>query len=244
MRSLELSDLDGEVFSVDFAFEKNWFVEKNEHPILSPDEMCKGMTSSRLDEDVPLARLVSNLLTPDECQQVVALCEKFGFRQNGKRPASLAWVTLPEWTDGIRDRLLNLPGQPYGTTVRINHRWRVYKYGADCELPRHKDRACVPSYFFAQEGTLRAHPGELTDQSLLIYINPDGDHEGGSTRLFGVDGCEKDVPALCGNAVTFPHRGELYPDDEEAQSPGGGLWHAGLPVTGGTKYIVRTDIIL
>jgi len=250
-KCLPLSDRDGEVFSVDFAFEKNHFVSSEEHPRVSrPEEV---QTSHRRDEVVPEALHLHNLMTADECDAVLKLCDAFGFRENGNRPASLAWVTLPEWTDTIRDRLVGLQGQPYGPHPRINHRWRVYRYGADCELPKHMDRACVPSYFFSPdqcedgpqgegegEDELRAHPGELTDMSLLIYISR-GDHVGGATRLYGVDGKETDVAPRCGNALSFPHRGEIY-GDAVIGGPGGGLLHAGLPVTAGVKYIVRTDI--
>ena len=248
VKSLPLSEKDGEVFSVDFAFEKNWFVEVEQHPSLT--DTGEVQTMCKVDEVVPQAVHVLDLLSTDECEQVVNLCDKFGFRQNGNRPASLAWVTLPEWTDIIRDRLINLEGQPYGPCPHINHRWRVYKYGADCELPKHMDRACVPSYYDPEgvndegdtEGQLRAHAGKQTDMSLLIYISATGHHQGGATRLYGVDGREVDVEPVQGNAVTFPHRGELY-GEQISGGPGGGLWHAGLPVTGGLKYIVRTDII-
>jgi prolyl 4-hydroxylase len=68
---------------------------------------------------------------------------------------------------------------------------------------------------------LRAN-GERSLLTLILYLNDD--YTGGETRFFQP---EKLIVPRRGQALLFSH----------------GLWHEGLPVTSGCKYVLRTDVI-
>ena len=72
------------------------------------------------------------------------------------------------------------------------------------------------------DGAFKRNEDEVSLITMLVYLS--GDFEGGSTYLIGVN--ENVIPTK-GMLVLFDHK----------------ILHAGLPVTSGTKYVLRTDVM-
>lgn len=92
----------------------------------------------------------------------------------------------------------------------LNERFRFYRYRDGQSFKPHVD------------GAFKRNEDELSLITALIYLN--GDFEGGSTYLIGVN---ENVKPEKGMLLLFDHK----------------ILHAGLPVTSGTKYVLRTDVM-
>lgn len=72
------------------------------------------------------------------------------------------------------------------------------------------------------DGAFKRNEDEVSLITVLLYLS--GDFEGGSTYLIGVN---ENVQPTKGMLLLFDHK----------------ILHAGLPVTSGTKYVLRTDVM-
>lgn len=101
----------------------------------------------------------------------------------------------------------------------LNPRFRACRYRDGQAFTVHQDGAHAPS------AALRSH---LT---LQLYLTDAAAFRGGATRYYAGRGAGAallgEVRPEAGTAVVFDHR----------------LWHDGEPVTGGTKYVLRTDVL-
>ena len=100
----------------------------------------------------------------------------------------------------------------------LNPRFRACRYRGGQAFCIHRDGAHVPS------DELRSH---LT---LQIYLDADPALVGGRTRFYSDASGSELVAAIAprtGTAIAFDHR----------------VWHDGEPVTGGTKHVLRTDVM-
>lgn len=92
--------------------------------------------------------------------------------------------------------------------------WRTYRYGVGDRFIRHRDGAKVMG-------------GQKSSWTILIYLN--ADFEGGETVFYPETGSSASEPFVvtpaAGTLVLFDHR----------------KWHAGVEVTDGTKFVLRTD---
>ena len=165
---------------------------------------------------------VQGLLTPAECQQLVARTEEHGFAE---APIStpMGFVRL----DSVRNNtrvMFDDPGfaqtlwskvGPFvpaqlgdHRAVGLNERFRVYRYQPGQYFKLHTD------------GYYRRSKDERSFLTMMIYLNDD--FEGGETAF--------------DSAVVTPERGSalffLHP-----------LRHEGRTVTKGTKYAIRTDVM-
>lgn len=97
--------------------------------------------------------------------------------------------------------------------LRLNERFRFYRYSSGQEFKKHRDGAYVVS---------ETEESKLT---LLIYLTDA--FEGGSTKFFFKEKDDIEVKPVIGNILVFDHN----------------LLHSGEPVIEGCKYVLRTDVI-
>ncbi len=248
-RLLELSDADGDVFDLSFVFDKNWWVEPGCLPSLTDAppgpvlrrDCCAGILQHSFE--------LHNVLSRPECDAIMTLSDAIGFQRPtcgggiGSKEASpppdrFVWVTDQGWCNRVYKRMeACLPTHITGRKpVGINPRWRLYRYEPGFALERHQDRSFKASGT-DETGKLRydlLRDGSESLLTLLIYLNEG--MEGGGTMLFERDDMTsalQEVSPQPGAALLFPH-GRDNPES---------VWHAGMPVTGGHKYIIRTDVI-
>jgi hypothetical protein len=200
---------------------------------------------------VPNLSIIKDVLSPTECQTIIAATESIGFlpdapiRDDGSEASILAhnvyWVVDQSLHDTLWERVRpHVPAQVAGKKARgINRRFRVYRYVPGAEYRCHIDGAWPPS---GVDPVTKAYhydssPPEARQSSLftfLIYLNDE--FEGGETTFFlpsvreGVMNAYPVNPVM-GSVAVFPH-GETK----------GALLHEGTGVRKGAKYIIRTDV--
>ena len=248
-RLLELSDADGDVFDLSFVFDQNWWVQPDRLPALADSppravsrrDCCAGLLQDSFE--------LHDVLSRAECDAIVRLSDAIGFqrpkcgggigsKETSPPPDRLVWVTEQAWCNRVFRRLeACLPNFIMGRQpVGINPRWRLYRYEPGFALERHQDRSFKASGA-DDAGELRydvLRDGSESLLTLLIYLNEG--MQGGGTMLYERDDAGsalQEVSPQPGSALLFPH-GRDNPDS---------VWHAGMPVIGGCKYIIRTDVI-
>jgi prolyl 4-hydroxylase len=170
----------------------------------------------------PAIFTVTDVLTGDECQEMIALAHARGFEAatistwNGPRIdrearnndrviledfdlAQRLWRRVESYVSRVR-----LARQVCG----LNERFRFYRYAPDQRFSWHADAP------FARDN------GELSLLTFMIYLNDN--YQGGETRFQSLS-----VHGKSGMALVFEH----------------GLLHEGAAVTEGTKYVLRSDIM-
>lgn len=199
-------------------------------------------------EGVPGATVVQDVLSADECEQLIAGCEKMGFT---KAPLSTSSgsVMRPDLRDNDRvmfefdDETLGrlakrvsgaLPKRVYTWVLDeeapLNERIRVYRYAAHQKFAPHFDGAFSRS---------RSKTSMLT---MLVYLNEG--FEGGTTTFFP-DGC-LDLggrPGMVDPVDVLPETGKalLFHHGSSGLSP---LHQGTRHVSEGKyKYVLRTDIM-
>ncbi|MEI2429291.1 2OG-Fe(II) oxygenase [Lysobacter yananisis] len=165
---------------------------------------------------------VAGLLSPAECEALIALAEARGFEPAGVRTAdggqkSMAHVRnnervvfeSPPWVERLWQRLqqAGLPALDGETACGLPHALRFYKYGPGQRFRMHKDGPW-------------SEDGRLSKLTLLVYLN-DG-FTGGDTAFRGFR-----VAPRTGDALLFVHD----------------TWHEGSAVEQGAKYALRSDVM-
>lgn len=200
---------------------------------------------------VPNLSLITNVLSVEECQQIVAATESVGFlpdapiKEDGSQSSILAhnvyWMVDQSFHDNLWERVrAHVPAHVTGRKARgINRRFRVYRYVPGAEYRCHIDGAWPPSGINPVTKTYEydGSPSHAKQSSLftfLIYLNDE--FEGGETTFFlpsAQDGVINAYPIqpVMGSVAVFPH-GEAN----------GALLHEGTGVRQGAKYIIRTDV--
>lgn len=205
------------------------------------------------------AFVLSNVLSPAECDQINSVATAMGFTEDapvslGRRirhNLSCVWladesVWVPVWrriASFMPSRING--GEPAG----LNQRWRLYRYCEDDIFKLHTDGSWPGSK--AREGpngegsgvVIRDAYGDRWSQmTLLLYL--DESYEGGGTS-FLVDGAGRPAaspaqPNALMRTVHVPKGGALcFFHGEHPLS----LLHEGSLVTEGTKTIVRSDVL-
>lgn len=198
---------------------------------------------------VPGLSMATNLLSPEECQAIIAAGETVNFvpdaplREDGDVSIlahNFYWVIDQEFHDKLWNRISRfVPSAVDGKLARgLNRRFRVYRYVPGAEYRAHIDGAWPPSGIRENdEYVYDDSPPEKKQSSLftfLIYLNDE--FEGGETTFFlpaARDGVLNAYPVkpVMGAVAIFPH-GETK----------GALLHEGTGVRKGAKYIIRTDV--
>ncbi len=181
---------------------------------------------------------LSNVLSPEECAEYIALSETIGYTAAGLTVGQDEYVMAPNVRNNDRvilddeERAADLwrriaesvPAKLDGwTAIGLNERLRFYRYDPGQRFATHGD------------GSYMRKIGECSLLTFMIYLN-DG-FEGGETRFyFGTPYLElfdssvtpdlSVVPAI-GMALCF-----LHP-----------LRHEGAPVIRGRKYVLRSDVM-
>ena len=171
--------------------------------------------------------LVPDLLTTKECNALIELSEKIGYKpasikgsfegsngysvRNGINNARAAienlalakalWNRIEEYVPKMVDD---------HTVTGLNERLRFYCYTIGQSFGPHTD------------GYFKRSNGEQSFLTLMIYLN---DNFSGGETLFLKR--ERIIKPKAGAALIFTHR----------------QWHAGLMVQSGCKYVLRTDVI-
>lgn len=167
---------------------------------------------------------VDNVLTEEECKELVAFTENEGFK-SAPVTTRRGFVHKPELRNNARvmidtpDRAKwlfekieeYLPKEIWNSKLLgLNERFRFYKY--------------VPGEYFKwhYDGAFERSPIEQSQLTVLVYLN--GDCEGGETQF------ADDLPGVApapGRMLVFSHP----------------IRHQGSEVTSGVKYVLRTDVM-
>ena len=186
---------------------------------------------THLDKDI---FTVADIFTEKECQGLIAKGEALGFEaatvQLSSGPKMMTnirnndRVTFDDFTfaDELWQKVADaVPAEIDGwKAVRLNERFRFYRYDPSQRFKRHKDGVVVlPS-------------GEESRLSFLIYLNEG--YEGGETVF--TDHRFENGETLTDTITVSPKTGMgLFFAHQR--------WHEGAPVVRGRKYLLRTDVI-
>lgn len=172
--------------------------------------------------------LIHGLLSPQECDRLIALSESTTYE-----PALISTDVGDVRDEQVRDnaRLIRadlllaadlwakiesfIPAGRHGwQATGLSERFRFYRYDEGQKFARHYD------------GYIETPDGATSHLTFLVYLNDDFD--GGETRFypFHLDEPITVRPEL-GTAVVFVHR----------------QLHEGMPVLRGRKYVLRTDVM-
>lgn len=211
---------------------------------------------SRIDlPDVPGAYQLLNVLDETEVQRFIRLSESLGYLKD-------AAVSLPRdvrhndnitlVVDDHTERLLwsriadvvnhHLDIFDGKKPVGLNARFRFYRYQEGDFFKFHIDGDWPGSKVVGDELIANAYDDRYSKMTFLILLNDD--FEGGETRFLvnqdnpgrpakrGEPTLERDVRTPSGGVLVFPHgRHPLH------------CVHSSVPITKGTKYIIRTDLL-
>lgn len=230
----------GKKFSIPNAFRK-----KAEKEIVVED---LGPKLLPIVGSIKFAVLIHNVLTPDECKQMIERAESGGFedasiydrRANRIHRNCQRWYEhdndlAAKWYDRILEALDDTPseykirnapwmGRRYNSTslpirsVGLNERLRVLKYSQGEYFGSHMDTKFVRGPNYGDKA------GETSHVSVQVYLNDK--FKGGQTRFHG-KGRHYDVKPKTGSILIFDHN----------------LLHQGAVIKSGKKYVVRTDVM-
>ncbi len=168
-----------------------------------------------------------DLLTPEECAAWIARGEAVGYEV---APITTSWgpVMAPEIRNNTRVIIDDVaaaaklweaverrvpPVLDGRVAVGLNERFRLYRYDPGEYFAKHRD------------GHFERMSGERSLLTLIYYLNDGCD--GGETRFFPRDRDVLTVTPRAGSALFFQHP----------------VLHEGAAVTGGRKYVLRTDVM-
>lgn len=176
---------------------------------------------------------VHGILTPEECAELIDRGERMGFEA-----ATVSLADGPKMMTNVRnnDRVVfddpslasslwprvrpHVPQQLGSSTpVRLNERFRYYRYDPAQRFNAHRD------------GSVERSPTERSRVTFMIYLN-DG-FEGGQTifyseaRVNGLRQVVASIEPVAGMGLFFAHE----------------WWHEGARVISGRKYVLRTDVM-
>lgn len=166
---------------------------------------------------------IDNFLDEDDCKRLIALSESLGYKPadvnvHGQRQM-LSMVRTNERVDMESPEIAE---QFWQKLQAIN------MLGIDSEQPI----GVTPFFrFYRYEGDQKfnmhkdgrkEHIGNHTRLTMLVYLNDLKDS--GATRFRDA---QIDIFPKSGKALLFRHE----------------LWHAGMPVNNGVKYVLRTDVL-
>ena len=206
-------------------------------------------------ETVPGAFQLLNVIDADECERLVAASESCGYLGDAavslgrdiRHNDSFTWVADDETCDIIwqRCRTLLRDDSEYNAgkaVLGLNARFRFYRYGVGDYFAPHTDGSWPGSRVIDGALVDNAYDDRWSQLSFLLFLS-DG-YEGGATR-FQVSKADSHRPA--------PQAGETTTID--VRTPLGGALcfphgthplhcvHGSQPITAGTKYIIRSDVL-
>jgi len=197
--------------------------------------------------ELPGVFLLHNVLTPQECEQIIAASEAMGYTEDA--PVSLGrhirqnencvWIADNELLDTIYGRFSYLlTTEPDGSApLGLNARWRLYKYNLYDIFRPHIDGSWPGSGIDPKTGKLvqDIFGDRWSRFTWVLYLNDD--FEGGATHFFvplagGSQYLKREILAQQGAVLCFYHGKHNL-----------SYLHEGALVTFGTKYILRSDVL-
>ncbi|CAM3472835.1 prolyl hydroxylase family protein [Parendozoicomonas haliclonae] len=204
---------------------------------------------------VPGAFQLLNVLTPEECERLIQSTEELGYLKDAavslpreiRHNHNVTWVVDESIDKIIWERCQHLVTDEQGIfggkqALGINARFRFYRYQPGDYFQIHTDGSWPGSRVIDGDLIGQAYEDRWSQMTFLILLSEDFD--GGETT-FLVNKNDPSRPARRG-------------DDVEAvkiRTPAGGVLcfphgmhplhclHGSEPITKGTKYIIRTDIL-
>lgn len=237
-----------------FAMSENHTVQRCSSDTSEQDAMIGDDDICGNDVDgVPGAVLISNVLSPTECDQLIKLTESAGYDQDAptrlgrhvRQNENCVLVANEAFNDIIFERCRGkLPAMSCGGELcGINRRWRFYKYHCGDIFRAHIDPGGWTGSGFDKNGGLigDCFGDRVSQMTFLLYLNDEFD--GGETRFFvnPVRPCLGDA-GQCSQIVSVsPSQGTAlcFFHGNHALSP----WHEGGKLTAGTKYVLRSDVL-
>ena len=210
------------------------------------DPEPEGAVQRRDIDSVPGAFQLLDVLTDAECAQFVAISDTLGYHHDApvslphhvRHNTNVNWV-VDESIDGpiwercrplLTERVAGAPA------LGLNARFRFYRYREGDFFRPHTDGAWPGSRVVDRRLVHDAYGDRISQMSMLLFLS-DG-YTGGRTLFYvgeGNEGTEARAVGVAtpkGAALCFPHG--FHPLH---------CLHAGEPVSSGTKYIIRTDVL-
>eukprot|EP00746_Dinoflagellata_sp_MGD_P053476 gnl/MRDRNA2_/MRDRNA2_235285_c0_seq1.p1 gnl/MRDRNA2_/MRDRNA2_235285_c0~~gnl/MRDRNA2_/MRDRNA2_235285_c0_seq1.p1 ORF type:complete len:259 (+),score=42.31 gnl/MRDRNA2_/MRDRNA2_235285_c0_seq1:74-778(+) len=211
------------------------------------DETCWQIVDGACLDGVPGAVLISQVLSPAECDQLIKLTESAGYHPDGpmgivlhdryvRQNDSCVLIASEAFNKLLFDRCSgSLPLECGGGELcGINRRWRFYKYHPGDIFRAHVDPGGLTGGGFDESGTLipDSFGDRKSQMTFLLFLNDEFD--GGATRFFvdpvmprfgSVEQCSRivSVPPSQGSVLCFFHGNHQF-------SP----WHEGQELAAGT----------
>lgn len=206
-------------------------------------------------EDVPGAFQLLNVISPKECERLIALSESLGYLKDAavslprsvRHNHNVTWV-VDKLTDGIiwsrcKDFIFDDGGIFCGKKpLGLNARFRFYRYQQGDYFKPHTDGAWPGSRVIDQQLVTNAYADRWSQLSFLLFLSDD--YQGGRTQFF-VERGKSSRPSLTpaeasvvkvstpvGGALCFPHG--THPLH---------CLHSSEEVVSGSKYIIRSDVL-
>lgn len=170
-------------------------------------------------------------LAPDQCRALIRRAERLGLQESAPhyppsyRDNDRLVLDDPELAARLGSQLaarlpasLQRGGQTW-TLRGINPRFRICRYRGGQSFRIHRD------------GVHHSEDGARSLLTFMVYLNDGHEFEGGATRFFAG---RRDTSRVL--LRIEPEQGSLIVFDHA-------LWHDGAPVTEGTKYVLRSDVL-
>lgn len=199
-----------------------------------------------IDLDGLLAFEISDVITPDEADALVAASEHMGFRPEAPGIAtppgmrmnkSVHWLADAALLGPVMDRIAHLlPPRIDGRALfpQFSHRLNMYRYDDNDVFNRHTDGDWPGYSLDPQRRTMLEWRGLRSALTMVLYLNgPQDGVQGGQTRLFTRQGRAVDVTPAKGSALFFRH----------GFGPAS-VVHEGCRVSGPVpKYVARINVM-
>lgn len=199
--------------------------------------------------DVPGAFVLSDVCSPDECDQLLRISEAMGYTQDApvslgrdiRRNENCVWIADDSLWRPLWQRVEKFmpAGAADGTPAGLNQRWRLYRYGPDDIFRMHTDGSWPGSGVRDGKLVRDIYRDRWSRLTFLLYL--DDEYQGGETTFMvpeqhGLGGprqaTQRSVRVPRGSVLCFYH-------GEHELS----MLHEGSLVTQGVKHIVRSDVL-
>eukprot|EP00403_Amphidinium_massartii_P035843 CAMPEP_0178433246 /NCGR_PEP_ID=MMETSP0689_2-20121128/32806_1 /TAXON_ID=160604 /ORGANISM="Amphidinium massartii, Strain CS-259" /LENGTH=262 /DNA_ID=CAMNT_0020055267 /DNA_START=95 /DNA_END=883 /DNA_ORIENTATION=+ len=213
-----------------------------------PRESAIAPTRTDLPLHEQLAFVIDNVLTPEECDEIIRAGETMGFIDAApgiRTPPGMRmnkachWIADESLQGGILARIRHLlPERLDGDLLhdKLSHRVALYKYNAGDVFRKHIDGQ-FPGYSLSEDRQeiITWEDNLRSKLSLLIYLNGAEDGvSGGATELYSKDGSSHAVTPKQGSALLFQHGHDMETS----------VFHMGKEVHGSVpKYVARINVM-